>query len=173
MASTVLKSPSSRRAWIEIDFSSRRQWPAMVALLAEGVDRNVYDDNVGFGLSVSPSSRRAWIEIRAMNTVWCSTASPSSRRAWIEICTGGRKCRYEAVALLAEGVDRNLASVDADPDKDKSPSSRRAWIEMMGGLGVFAQEDTSPSSRRAWIEIAEHSDISVGNLGRPPRGGRG
>ena len=58
----------------------------MVALLAEGVDRNVYDDNVGFGLSVSPSSRRAWIEIPS------SAASGSP---------GG-------VALLAEGVDRNV-----------------------------------------------------------------
>ena len=33
-------SPSSRRAWIEIDRHPRREGPRAVALLAEGVDRN-------------------------------------------------------------------------------------------------------------------------------------
>ena len=35
--------------------------------------------------------------------------SPSSRRAWIEIYLHGRKsCEEKQVALLAEGVDRNI-----------------------------------------------------------------
>ena len=34
--------------------------------------------------------------------------SPSSRRAWIEITTPREAARLRAVALLAEGVDRNL-----------------------------------------------------------------
>ena len=34
------RSPSSRRAWIEIDFSPENEALAAVALLAEGVDRN-------------------------------------------------------------------------------------------------------------------------------------
>ena len=34
--------------------------------------------------------------------------SPSSRRAWIEIACGFTCCRATLVALLAEGVDRNL-----------------------------------------------------------------
>ena len=34
--------------------------------------------------------------------------SPSSRRAWIEIGKAGRNLSRAAVALLAEGVDRNL-----------------------------------------------------------------
>ena len=57
-----------------------------VALLAEGVDRNIQGliDAVGFG------------------------KSPSSRRAWIEIGKVQSAGRAQAVALLAEGVDRNL-----------------------------------------------------------------
>ena len=34
--------------------------------------------------------------------------SPSSRRAWIEITKGYAKSKKCPVALLAEGVDRNL-----------------------------------------------------------------
>ena len=36
--------------------------------------------------------------------------SPSSRRAWIEIPCAAAACAYAAVALLAEGVDRNFTS---------------------------------------------------------------
>ena len=60
----------------------------VVALLAEGVDRNItltYDDNHVPG---SPSSRRAWIEIRMRTSKTTNTH----------------------VALLAEGVDRNPAA---------------------------------------------------------------
>ena len=56
-----------------------------VALLAEGVDRNI------MGLAV----------VRTDQT------SPSSRRAWIEMTGNGHEPEYEYVALLAEGVDRN------------------------------------------------------------------
>ena len=56
-----------------------------VALLAEGVDRNLY------------RSRRFTI----------SQVSPSSRRAWIEIVDGWKAVSDSEVALLAEGVDRN------------------------------------------------------------------
>ena len=34
--------------------------------------------------------------------------SPSSRRAWIEIRFGANRFYFVQVALLAEGVDRNL-----------------------------------------------------------------
>ena len=56
-----------------------------VALLAEGVDRNVLIRHEFQKICGSPSSRRAWIEIMQQNGV----------------------NRQEAVALLAEGVDRN------------------------------------------------------------------
>ena len=78
-------SPSSRRAWIEIPHYFRQICDELVALLAEGVDRNAVgfqivqllrvallaegvDRNKERGggkgnLKESPSSRRAWIEI--------------------------------------------------------------------------------------------------------------
>ena len=56
-----------------------------VALLAEGVDRNVPHQTRGQRVKESPSSRRAWIEIPTLY----SCLPPLS------------------VALLAEGVDRN------------------------------------------------------------------
>ena len=57
----------------------------IVALLAEGVDRNqsITCDN------------------------GCEFASPSSRRAWIEIPFCEHLDMAQLVALLAEGVDRN------------------------------------------------------------------
>lgn len=36
--------------------------------------------------------------------------SPSSRRAWIEIFTASKPMCGQPVALLAEGMDRNVAS---------------------------------------------------------------
>ena len=60
-----------------------------VALLAEGVDRNLDAVPMARGLLVSPSSRRAWIEIMLP----------------------GRLFAYPLVALLAEGVDRNMQCV--------------------------------------------------------------
>ena len=63
----------------------------MVALLAEGVDRNfitaTYED--------------------------CYLPSPSSRRAWIEILIVSERQKPDFVALLAEGVDRNRRSSSA------------------------------------------------------------
>ena len=57
----------------------------VVALLAEGVDRNIAEMSCNVTRSRSPSSRRAWIEILYVE-------------ALAALC---------AVALLAEGVDRN------------------------------------------------------------------
>ena len=83
---TDIRSPSSRRAWIEINHRVGLAGELRVALLAEGVDRN------------------PWCHQRcpALN------GSPSSRRAWIEMDKAYGKNRSEKVALLAEGVDRNL-----------------------------------------------------------------
>ena len=103
------RSPSSRRAWIEIDLvcspdvadtspSSRRAW---IEILSYGEIESL---TVG-----SPSSRRAWIEIfvylHAQALVFWS---PSSRRAWIEIGLAWATRSADFVALLAEGVDRNV-----------------------------------------------------------------
>ena len=80
--------------------------------------------------------------------------------------------RIPAVALLAEGVDRNLAAVRGSADAGRSPSSRRAWIEM----GIRRQALRIP----AVALLAEGVDRNIlptirqGSVGgRPPRGGRG
>ena len=85
--SLFLLSPSSRRAWIEMLIGVTDIAPVSVALLAEGVDRNVC---IAFDLLLD-------IE------------SPSSRRAWIEISFAITLHIRAKVALLAEGVDRNFS----------------------------------------------------------------
>ena len=79
--------------------------------------------------------------------------SPSSRRAWIEINHPRPESRTRSVALLAEGVDRNLGS--------------RTFTKITGAVALLAEGvdrnrasrislaacSRSPSSRRAWIEI--------------------
>ena len=81
---------------------------------------------------LSPSSRRAWIEIAgATKTAASETKSPSSRRAWIEMQEASeRHGLFKGVALLAEGVDRNIHDPSKIKYKLESPSSRRAWIEI-------------------------------------------
>ena len=82
----------------------------MVDLLAEGVDRN---------------------QITALAIFHSLEPSPASRRAWIEIGNGNYYNETDAVALLAEGVDRNLSETELDVLIPSSPSSRRAWIEIL------------------------------------------
>ena len=124
-----------------------------VALLAEGVDRNAQDDVDLVGLRRSPSSRRAWIEIGDGRNDRFGGGSPSSRRAWIEIGDGRNDRFGGGVALLAEGVDRNLCY----PLNDQIAVCVALLAEgvdrnnadgfVLGGIYP------SPSSRRAWIEI--------------------
>ena len=61
--SLFLLSPSSRRAWIEIQAVCRILSAGQVALLTEGVDRNMALATMVSRAALSPSSRRAWIEI--------------------------------------------------------------------------------------------------------------
>ena len=56
-----------------------------VALLAEGVDRNSEYQMLASITEMSPSSRRAWIEMCCRRQHRGQPLSPSSRRAWIEI----------------------------------------------------------------------------------------
>ena len=57
------KSPSTRRAWIEIPTFVRELSLSTVALHPEGVDRNLYILVISEKYASSPSTRRAWIEI--------------------------------------------------------------------------------------------------------------
>ena len=72
----------------------------LVALLAEGVDKNIDAAIKEMDEVASPSSRRAWIEIS-------STALPIS--AW------------SPVALLTEGVDRNMPRGNNNYGADRRP----------------------------------------------------
>ncbi len=188
-------SPSSRRAWIEIDSMPCRNLMKPVALLAEGVDRNAQDDVDLVGLRRSPSSRRAWIEIGDGRNDRFGGGSPSSRRAWIEIGDGRNDRFGGGVALLAEGVDRNLCYPLNDQIAVCVALLAEGVDRNMPGARAPTMVPSSPSSRRAWIEIASrplrprprcvallaegvdrnpaeslsHPPASC----RPPRGGRG
>ena len=106
----MTRSPSSRRAWVEMDCIKAIKSQQSVALLAEGVGRNPLHLLEHCTDKQSPSSRRAWVEIKIVDTLLITPSSPSSRRAWVEI----RVCRSprssSLVALLAEGVGRNFWS---------------------------------------------------------------
>ena len=81
---------------------------------------------------LSPSSRRAWIEMYFFVLRTISAArSPSSRRAWIEMYMALTLAACALVALLTEGVDRNMALATMVSRAALSPSSRRAWIEIL------------------------------------------
>ena len=81
----------------------------VVALLAEGVDRN---------LSVRSGHRRYRVALLAEGVDRNRTTA--MRRSSLK------------VALLAEGVDRNPSDMSLSVELTKSPSSRRAWIEISG-----------------------------------------
>ena len=122
-----------------------------VALLAEGVDRNItltYDDD---HVPTSPSSRRAWIEI-SMTECHLSSMTVALLAEGVDrnLYDYGKPDILRDVALLAEGVDRNILGRDPECRGKVSPSSRRAWIEILG-----------------------YSSGLLPSTGRPPRGGRG
>ena len=189
-------SPSSRRAWIEIAQTEPGCLYGHVALLAEGVDRNLKAHKYKSFPTASPSSRRAWIEI--------SSHSPLRNLQKVAHRPGGVDIKLlceqsgvqgQGVALLAEGVDRNFHRDLSQLVNVLSPSSRRAWIEIAQCISEEGGKYGSPSSRRAWIEIGgspdradlrrvallaegvDRNQIGVDFCllvnGRPPRGGRG
>ena len=90
-------SPSTRRAWIEINRA-----------------------NYKWGVHESPSTRRAWIEILLYRFLRFLSQSPSTRRAWIEILFSIKKdTTFDTVALHPEGVDRNTNHLP--PQQKKKP----------------------------------------------------
>ena len=121
--------------------------------------------------------------------------SPSSRRAWIEIVWWLSLLTASAVALLAEGVDRNKKCHAAPPQKNSSPSSRRAWIEIYYGKHYYLRPlvallaegvDRNYMAKSHLFNalqvalLAEGVDRNLAETGyrstsmcRPPRGGRG
>ena len=78
-----MKSPSSRRAWIE-----------MAASLRSSRVEQSRPPHGGRGLKSAVRCGQA-----------CRSKSPSSRRAWIEIADRRHRLLPYGVALLTEGVD--------------------------------------------------------------------
>ena len=78
-----------------------------VALLAEGVDRNNQDNTLADTLIVALLAEGVDRNAAELDIAIAAHKSPSSRRAWIEIVGLALDARDLAVALLAEGVDRN------------------------------------------------------------------
>ena len=168
------RSPSSRRAWVEISSSGKRSNTASASPSSRRAWVEIclsWTDNQRRW--ESPSSRRAWVEIGGKDsTVLADLASPSSRRAWVEIQALCPWRMLWGVALLTEGVGRNCRCSTDTVYHGLSPSSRRAWVEMIWGYHYPAGFE-SPSSRRAWVEIATRTVPRERATGRPPHGGRG
>ena len=83
---TETESPSSRRAWIEIEHGHRAHRRIHVALLAEGVDRNGYQEAwADYRYKVALLAEGVDRNTLASDTGRKTKESPSSRRAWIEI----------------------------------------------------------------------------------------
>ena len=143
-----------------------------VALLAEGVDRNRFLHAKCYAARTSPSSRRAWIEIRTSHRLRFTRQSPSSRRAWIEMWAIPPPLPVLKVALLAEGVDRNIGMPKSTVVSGKSPSSRRAWIEIEPVTDCALPDKVALLAEG--VDRNCISDVQRQNLTRrPPRGGRG
>ena len=121
-----------------------------VALLAEGVDRNI--------------SRSA----NAARFVGVALLAEGVDRNYLEWV---RKCRSR-VALLAEGVDRNRTP--GGYGGAGGVALLAEGVDRNFALhAVAGAARKSPSSRRAWIEILRVNRAKKSSSCRPPRGGRG
>ena len=78
-------SPSSRRAWIEILLYSLTSVAKRVALLAEGVDRNIVPLEQVIYCRVALLAEGVDRNCNTKVQITHCNSSPSSRRAWIEI----------------------------------------------------------------------------------------
>ena len=76
------------------------------------------------------------------------------------------------VALLAEGVDRNMLVLGRKLSGSVALLAEGVDRNQHLGLDVF-RGLASPSSRRAWIEISTSRAARLPLACRPPRGGRG
>ena len=103
------RSPSPRRAWIEISVTSHSVHSDSRRPPHGGRGLKSADAKTKIGWLSSPSPRRAWIEMTSLLQNPTPTPSPSPRRAWIEI---PRILKTSGRTLL-------------------SPSPRRAWIEII------------------------------------------
>ena len=106
------KSPSTRRAWIEILQQKYIKGVKQVALHPEGVDRN------GIGRPLVSVQKDVALHPEGVDRNRFLQASKS-------------RCR---VALHPEGVDRNGLNFVVVEYCAMSPSTRRAWIEIISAF---------------------------------------
>ena len=78
----------------------------------------------------------------------------------------------DRVALLAEGVDRNFLAQCLLEPVDVALLAEGVDRNQFGFLQIGV-DFGSPSSRRAWIEITSMLRVRLNTISRPPRGGRG
>ena len=105
-------SPSSRRAWIEICRCRIAFWLRTVALLAEGVDRNLRKALVFLPCQVAllaegVDRNRKKAKATEIEVEVALLAEGVDRNLTRCACFQ----RFQQVALLAEGVDRNFAAL--------------------------------------------------------------
>ena len=94
----------------------------MVALLAEGVDRNLHEElELDLNNKVALLAEGVDRNIVILQAEASMLPSPSSRRAWIEISKSGISAANVQVALLAEGVDRNKFTVPFEDSEKRRP----------------------------------------------------
>ena len=104
----------------------------LVALLAEGVDRNEnpepFEEKQGEValLAEGVDRNRARVFLGVVQVGVALLAEGVDRNCFAE----GYPRATAGVALLAEGVDRNAMLLTARCSRSMSPSSRRAWIEI-------------------------------------------
>ena len=166
------RSPSSRRAWIEIFGCSLSYFLSKVALLAEGVDRNCCSKRPLKVLAVALLAEGVDRNDIIVPLVFNLDGSPSSRRAWIEISSFRSCCRCTDVALLAEGVDRN-SSFRRHPAPSMQVALLAEGVDRNWLLCLFL-----PCCRVALLaEGVDRNDFGrqtqIVCKRRPPRGGRG
>ena len=147
------KSPSAKRAWIEMAINSYREGRSRVALCEEGVDRNNSMQIVYLGNGVAlceegvDRNHARLMEYGGACVALCEEGvdrnryfmhhmteqqmSPSAKRAWIEISPLAAFYSSGNVALCEEGVDRNCNLILVLLDPCTSPSAKRAWIEIL------------------------------------------
>ena len=142
-------SPSSRRAWIEINAPAASSAVALVALLAEGVDRNKYKF------------------VHMLHTSVALLAEGVDRNNAM-----GDRLTSRPVALLAEGVDRNSLETSKRKLGARSPSSRRAWIEMQSAWMLLYKSDVALLAEGVDRNQRDGTRCRLQRR-RPPRGGRG
>ena len=107
------RSPSTRRAWIEIGSWTRRKQLRTSPSTRRAWIEIQRKHSCFYPTPPSPSTRRAWIEISLLSKCGDRIQSPSTRRAWIEIQALLQKSADTHVALHPEGVDRNAFKLNA------------------------------------------------------------